>query len=89
MQIQPASIKFRANTYLQTCKGFDKGCIWYMGPTTQVNQRATSIHSDSFVCRKIIDDFNLITVGENKNISEIDFEYGRHIRKVDDNHIYL
>lgn len=59
---------------LQTGKSFHKGCIWYMRPTTQIYQWATSIYSYSFVCGQIFDYFNLIITNFQKTkIRKVDF----------------
>ncbi len=54
------------SNHLQTSKCFDKGCVWYMGSTTQINQGATSIYCYCLVCRQVFDDFNLIKSIEKK-----------------------
>ena len=68
-------LQYHVKCHLQTCKCLRKGCIGNMRPTTQINQGTTSVYCDSFVCRQIIDNLNLIIKITNAEISAI----GKHI----------
>lgn len=64
-------IKHVIKYHLRTCKCFHKGCVWYMRPTTQIYQRATSVNSYCFVRGQIIDDFNLVITEFKKKMIKV------------------